>query len=243
MTDAFDRAAETFAPLGEAVMADPGVGYPWAESLAKTGDFTQAAVVLDYLQQQQLSADTLMLVGQTWSEMGNYQRAVAAFHQALEANPSLPRAHYLSGLAEIRAERPAEAAVEFQEELKIDPQNADAEYNLGYAYLQQSQRDRAEALFAKVVAQHPEHADAQYQLGKAKLEAGDTKQAIAHLQAAAKFAPEKDYIHYQLQAAYRKDDRLQDADRELALYKEAKARNRAASAPQNQEPEKAKQDP
>ena len=245
MTDSFDNAAKTFAPLGEAVMADPGVAYPWAESLAKMGDFKQATEVLDHLQPQQLPADTLILIGQTWSEIGDYQRALSSYHRALEQKPTLFRAHYLAGLADIRAERPADAAVEFHAELELDPQNADAEYNLGYAYLQQSQREKAIETFAKVVADHPEHADAQYQLGKAKLEDGNVKDAVAHLETAAKFAPDKDYIHYQLQAAYRKDARLQDADRELAVYKEVKARNRAASSPaaQNQVRAKEKQNP
>ena len=43
--------------------------------------------------------------------------------------------------------------------------------------------------------------------------------------------PQSDYVHYQLQAAYRKEDRIEDADRELELYKELKARNRQASIP------------
>jgi len=68
-------------------------------------------------------------------------------------------------------------------------------------------------------------------LGKLLLDAGSVKEAITHLEVAARSMPQSDYVHYQLQAAYRKDSRIQDADRELQLYKELKARNRQASIP------------
>jgi len=146
-------------------------------------------------------------------------------------DPSLRKAHYYSGLAYIRAVRPADAAEEFKAELDLAPDDPDARYNLGFAFLQQSRRGEAVTLFRSVVSTHPEHANAQYQLGKILLDKGDVKEAIAHLEEAARLSPETDYIHYQLQAAYRKESRTADADRELQLYKELKARNRQLSLP------------
>jgi hypothetical protein len=46
-------------------------------------------------------------------------------------------------------------------------------------------------------------------------------------------------MHYQLQAAYRKESRIADADRELEIYKELKAKQRdrdRASIPAAQHP-------
>jgi len=43
--------------------------------------------------------------------------------------------------------------------------------------------------------------------------------------------PQSDYVHYQLQAAYRKESRLADADRELQIYKDLKAKNRETTVP------------
>ncbi len=54
-----------------------------------------------------------------------------------------------------------------------------------------------------------------------------TATRLRHLEAAAAgLRPEKDYIHYQLQAAYRKLNRSADADRELEIYKALKAKSR-----------------
>jgi len=231
MTQAYVDAANTIAPLGDAALQDPGLAYPLAASLTRAGRLKEAADVLDKMEKQPLSAETLALVGQQWSDVGDTTRAVAALRRAAEMDPSLRRAHYHAGLVYIREGRPADAASEFQAELARAPEDADAKYHLGYAYLLQSQRDKAGEIFKAVVASNPEHAEAQYQLGKLLLDEQQVKNAIDHLEAAVRLDPEKDFMHYQLQAAYRKAGRVEDADRELTLYKEIKARNRQKTLP------------
>jgi len=56
-------------------------------------------------------------------------------------------------------------------------------------------------------------------------------EAIAHLEAAARELPQTDYVHYQLQAAYRKESRTVEADQEMKIYRELKAKNRASTVP------------
>ena len=82
----------------------------------------------------------------------------------------------------------------------------------------------------QVVTVQPEYADAQYQLGKILMDENKVKEAIPHLEAAVRLKSQADYMHYQLQAAYRMDSRIQDADRELALYKVIKASKREHQA-------------
>lgn len=229
-TSQYKEASQTISPLGDAALRDPGLGYAWADSLVKQQDLESAGRILDKLEATPLSTETLMLVGRSWEDIGNHLRAVATYHKVLSVAPRQPKAHYYAGVAYIKADRPADAAAEFQAELASSPDDADAKYNLGFAYLQQSKRDQAASLFAEVVAAHPEHADAQYQLGKILLDEKKIKEAIPHLEAAVRLSPPTDYMHYQLQAAYRMDSRIQDADRELALYKEIKAGKRARQA-------------
>lgn len=225
-TDKYGDAATTFYPLGPAGAKDSTVGYAWAASLAKTGDMKHASEVLNQYQSNNLSADTLLQVGQLWTDIGDYSRAVDTFHQILAANPSTPRAHYDAGLADIFEEHWADAAVEFQAELAITPGDPDATYHLGFVDMQQSKLDEAAKLFEQVVASHPDYANAQYELGKLLLDRGQLQAAIPHLEAAVRLSPDKDYVHYQLQTAYRKQSRIADADRELAVYEQLKAKAR-----------------
>jgi len=222
----YAEAAKTFAPLGVAGMQDGTVGYAWAASLAKLGQLKEATDVLNQYESGSLSNETLLLVGQLWTEIGDYNRAVTTVHRALESNPALPKAHYYAGLAYIRWEHWQEAQNEFQAELATAPGDPDATYHLGFVALQEGKNDAAAKLFEQVIAAHPDHANAQYELGKILLDRGQLQDAVPHLEAAARLSPDKEYVHYQLQAAYRKESRTADADRELAIYQELKTKSR-----------------
>jgi tetratricopeptide (TPR) repeat protein len=231
-TDRFAQAAQTFAPLGERAMQDGETGYAWAASLTRIGDMKMATQVLSTFESQPRPNDTLLLVGQLWTEIGDYARAIATLQSALANDPSLLKAHFYEGLAYIRWEHWPEAAKEFQAELTLDPGNPHAQYHLGFVYLEQSKTDDAVALFLKVIADHPDYANAQYQLGKILLDRGQTADAAGHLEAAARLSPQTDYMHYQLQAAFRKLGRDADAERELETYKALKAKSRERLADQ-----------
>jgi tetratricopeptide (TPR) repeat protein len=232
LTGDYAQAAKTIVSLGDASLKDTGLAYALAASQARIGDLKAAAKVLDTLEQQQLPADTLLLVGQIWADAGDYLRAAQAFQKVSQQEPMLSKAHFFAGLAFLHAERATDAAAEFEAELRLSPNDPEAEYNLGYTFLLRSQTDKAVPIFESVLASHPDHVNAHYQLGKILLEQDKIKEAIEHLEAAARLGPEKDFVHLQLQAAYRKSSRAQDADRELAVYKKLKARNREKTLPQ-----------
>jgi len=225
-SEKYADAAKTFGPLGIAGMQDGTVGYAWAASLARLGSMKEASDILSVYESGNLSNDALLLVGQLWTEIGDYGRAVATLHRASQADPSLPKAHYYAGLAYIRWEHWADARSELQSELMIRPGDPDATYHLGFVDLQEAKTDNAVKLFEQVIAAHPDYANAQYELGKILLDRGQLQEAVPHLEAAARLSPEKEYVHYQLQSAYRKQARTADADRELAVYQELKAKSR-----------------
>ena len=227
----FAQAAKTLSPLGDAVLQHPEVAYAMAESLVKINKYSEAAGLLARMENMQLPPQMFLLVAQAWSQMGVYPRAVDACHRALEADPKLPTAHYLAGLALIRQDRAADAAQEFRDELRLDPNNAEAQYNLAFVLLQQSQDEEAVGWLRKVLALNPEHAEANYELGKQLFRSGDAVDAIAYLEAAARLKPSFEPVHYQLQAAYRAAGRLQDADREAKIYRELKAKSRNITLP------------
>ncbi len=222
----YGDAATAFYPLGVAGMEDAAVGYAWAASLTKTGDLKDASQVLTHYQSQNLPNDAMLLASQLWIEIGDYGQAVAELHRALAADPSLVKAHYYSGLADIRWEHWTDARTELDAERALSPSDPDTLYELGFVDLQESKIEDAAKLFGEVLSAHPEYANAQYELGKILLDRGQLKDAVPHLEMAAKLLPDKDYVHYQLQAAYRKESRTADADRELAVYQELKAKSR-----------------
>lgn len=225
-TNQYTEAAKTFAPLGLRAMQDSEIGYAWAASLTHIGDVQKATEVLAAFEAEPRSNETLLLTGQLWTEIGDYERAIATLQRALKSDPSLLKAHLYMGLAYIHWTHWPEAQREFQAELSLDPDDAVAQYHLGFVYLQESKTDDAAALFSQVIAAHPDFANAQYELGKILVDRGQLEDAVGHLEAAAHLSPEADFMHYQLQAVYRKLGRNADADRELEIYKGLKAKSR-----------------
>jgi tetratricopeptide (TPR) repeat protein len=228
--DQYSKAAETFSPLGQRGMHDGEIGYAWAASLAHTGDMKAASEVLTAFSSEPRANDVSLLVGQLWTVIGDYARAIATLQQALQSDPYLHKAHFYSGLAYIHWQHWPEAEKEFRAELDLAPNDPDAQYHLGFVYAQQAKVDEAVAIFRQVVASYPGYLNAQYQLGKILLDRGQVADAIGYLEAAARLSPLTDYIHYQLQAAYRKGNRLAEADRELEIYNQLKKNSRERAA-------------
>ena len=231
----YREAASIIAPLGDRAMHDATLGYAWAASLSRLGELTQATKILQEYEKIDLSPDAILLIGQLWTDMADYSRAVQSFHHALDRDPTLAKAHYFAGLAQLRWEHTNEALEEFNAALKLTPDDPDAKIGIGYVYLQQTRNSEAIELFRSVIATHPENGNAHYQLGKLLLNGDKVQEAVAHLEAAARALPQSDYVHYQLQAAYRKESRIAEADRELQIYKELKAKNRELTVPRPME--------
>jgi tetratricopeptide (TPR) repeat protein len=230
-TDNYTEAARTIAPLGQRASQDVTLGYAWAASLARLGELKEATQILSEYEKIQLAPDAVVLVGQLWADMGDYSRAVQAFRRALDGDPLVPKAHYFAGLAQLHWNHENDALAEFNAALRLVPDDVDAKIGIGYVYMQQGKQAEAMELFTSVIATHPESGNAHYQLGKLLLEAGRVDESVSHLEAAAHAMPQSDYVHYQLQSAYRKEARTADADRELQIYKELKAKNREATVP------------
>jgi tetratricopeptide (TPR) repeat protein len=222
----FAEAVRVFTPLGDSALREPELAYAWADSLINTTQFPQATALLDKLEKQSLSAETLVLVARAWSQMGNYQRAVDSCHRALELDPKLTQTHFIAGMAQIHASHPVDAVAEFRSELELDPGNNDVQYHLAFALLQLSRSDEALDLLRGVLTRDPNHMQANYELGRELLNQGKKEEAIRYLEAAARLNPQLDAVHYQLQSAYRAVGRRDDADRELKIYREMKAKNR-----------------
>ena len=230
-SDKYAQAVRTISPLGERASHDSTLGYAWAASLAKLGEFAEATKILSEYEKLPLTAEATVLVGQLWTDVGDYARAVQAFQRAIGQEPSVAKAHYFAGLAQLRWNHENDALAEFNAALQQTPDDADAKIGVGYVYLQEGKHADAIELFTAVTAAHPENGNAHYQLGKLLLEDGKIQESVSQLELAARTMPSSDYVHYQLQAAYRKASRAADADRELQVYKELKANHREGTVP------------
>jgi tetratricopeptide (TPR) repeat protein len=149
---------------------------------------------------------------------GDYAQGLDRLKGLGTENPNAPAIHEALGEALVRHGDFAAAATELRIAVKLNPAGIYAKYNLALALIGLEQKEEARQLLSEVVAKSPQIADAYYRLGKLQLEHGDAKAAIATLEAGAAKNPGNAPIHFQLAAAYRKDSRIQDSEREAKVY-------------------------
>ena len=232
MAGKFAKTVETFQPVLAGLPDDPGILYALGVSLVNIGDSaTASSVFRRMLEKNPNVAEIHVLLGQADADQNQYTQAVLEFSRALELDPKIEGAHFGCGLILLREGKIDDSVRQFSAELEAHPQDAKAKYHLAYGLLMQQQKDQAFTLLSEVVRDKPDYADAQYQLGKILLERGEVKAAIERLETAVRLDPTKDYSYFQLSAAYRRDGRLEDAQRSLLAYQKLKEKARGTDRP------------
>ena len=162
-------------------------------------------------------AETYVLIGRTYRDFQQYDRARVALQRALKMNPRVRRAHYYLGTSAILEEGVVqldEAIAEFQKELQITPDDPLATLRLGVVLVEARRNDEARPLLERSIKVPSPSYDAWLYLGRCQLALGDAADAVASLRRALDLAgrtagspgaPDvrRRSVHYQLAMALR----------------------------------------
>ena len=107
--------------------------------------------------------------------------AVAAYRQALAADPGLAAAHTNLGTLAYKAGDAAAARASFEAALALDPEQTEARYNLARILHELGEVELAASELRRVVHASPDFADAHYNLATALEQLGSQRQAVEHL--------------------------------------------------------------
>jgi tetratricopeptide (TPR) repeat protein len=170
---------------------------------------------------------THVLIGRTYRDYGEYQRARAALRTAVKMDPRVTRAHYYLGTITIMEEgyvRVDEAVAEFKAELRNAPRDPVTHLRLGIV-LTEAKR-HAEALPSLELAARDPAAgsEALEYLGRCQAALGQHTEAVETLRRAleassdeAQSASRIGRLHYQLAVALRALGQREESDRHFAL--------------------------
>jgi tetratricopeptide (TPR) repeat protein len=138
-----------------------------------------------------LSAGLVSLIGQTADPAGpqitaglnlmrggDFERAAAAFREAIKIDPASDSAHYNLALALVRLHQPAEAAEHLKAVISSNPNSAIARYNLGILLEQQGRFSEAVEEFQAVAQLKPDDAAVQVHLVYNYFRLGNSENAI-----------------------------------------------------------------
>jgi tetratricopeptide (TPR) repeat protein len=179
----------------------------------------------ELIQKAPSSPEAETLIAEAFQAQGKLDDAAAQYRKILAQNPNEQGIHYQLG--RILLSKPLnpdvseEARKEFEAELKINPTSPAAEFMLGDLAWRNQKADEAIEHFSRATQFDAGLADAYLGLGMALNAAGRYGDAIAPLKKYTQMDPSDPAGYYQLATAYARTGNKPEADRLLALQREA----------------------
>ncbi len=223
-TSELDQALDLARALDKSYPGDADVLYNLAEVYSQLLN----AAVAELLKQHPDSYRIHQLAGETLEAQGENARALTEYRKALGINPKVSRIHYrigrllASGDAGPEARR--EAMAHFQQELAVNPADAASEYQIAEILRKDRQLDEARKHFLRALELSPNFAEARVGLANIYVAENHFDLALKELYEAVREQPENSSAHYTRMVVYRDLGRAEDAQRELAIFKDLEAR-------------------
>ncbi len=159
--------------------------------------------------------------------------AIAEFKKALDLAPTSVREKLNYALALLHGNRVPEAIALLEQVQRLDPSLAHTWFNLGIYYKKSDQPEKAIAQFEQMIKLVPNEPIAHYQLGTLYRSAGRSPEAIQEIEKASTLDPLLAAAHFQLYNMYRQSARPDDAAKQLAIFKDLKAKTEGAAIPED----------
>jgi tetratricopeptide (TPR) repeat protein len=223
-----EQAVQELEEALAAVPDDLELAFALASGYLRLKKVEAAVPLFERIAKERPIAQTHVLIGRTYRDFKEYDRARAELRAALQKDPKARRAHYYLGTVGLMADGPVrleEAISEFRQEIAVSPADPLASLRLGIALMES--RRPAEALPALDLAARsdPPETEAFHYLGRAQLAMDLTKEAAASLRRALELVKgppfdevQRGSIHYNLALALRK---LGENDQAAAHFAEA----------------------
>jgi len=159
--------------------------------------------------------------------------AVTEFKKALDLAPNSVREKLNYALALIHGNRVPEGIALLEQVQRLDPSLPHTWFNLGLYYKKSDQPEKALAQFQQFAKLVPNEPIAYYQLGTLNRAAGRVPEATQDFEKSAALNPDLAAAHFQLYNIYRQSARPEDAAKQLAIFKDLKAKTEGAAIPED----------
>jgi tetratricopeptide (TPR) repeat protein len=136
----------------------------------RSGDVPSAA--------RSLSVSEPLRQGLQYMKENNLEKAVAAFSQAVEADPGSDLAYSLRGRALAKQNQDARAVADLNRAVALNPRNADAFNWLGWIHSRKNRNDEAIAALTKAIELRPNNGWAYYNRGRCFYRKGETAKSM-----------------------------------------------------------------
>lgn len=225
---------------------DRAVSYVLANAYISSGDSAKAEALAQEVFEHVDSAEAHLIFGSLHEAAGRHQDAMVELAQAEKLNPSLPTLHSILGTAYLKAGDRENARQQFRQELQLNPQDFNANLRLGRMLREDAEDEssgkeiarqdalqEAAMLLGQATRLRPGNVDVLYETALLQDARGGSLEATRSLEALVRKAPDFAPGHVLLARLYRKQGRVQDAEREqiriATLNQRQQGRQRATS--------------
>ncbi|MBD3379925.1 MAG: tetratricopeptide repeat protein [Candidatus Omnitrophica bacterium] len=147
-------------------------------------------------------AETYNLSALVWHRLGEYDKAVEHYTEALRLKPDYTEARYLLAKTYIETGRMDEAETEYLAILQEDPGHIDARNNLANVYFAQGRAEKAAEEYRRILEEVPGHYKARNNLANIYLSRGEYDKAIREYSEVVGSNPRNAIVRFNLGLAY-----------------------------------------
>ncbi|MGA8044260.1 MAG: tetratricopeptide repeat protein [Terracidiphilus sp.] len=216
-----EQAARILAELRKVASSSPEVLY--AEY--RTYSDLSGEAMLELSMVAPNSAQMHQLLAHEQLKQGNTNAAIIEYRKAIAIDDRLPSVHY--ELAEVlhSASDPSikkEAVEEYRIALQQNPNDEKSLCRLAEVELQSGNSKQAYADYLRATLLQPTDADAKLALAQILIDTDKPLDALSVVEDALRLEPTNPVAHYRMSILYKKAGRMEEAKREVELYKQYK---------------------
>ena len=134
--------------------------------------------------------------GSAYSYIGEYDKAIVDFNQAIKFKPDYAKAYYSRANAYRDKVDFDKAIADYTKVIELKPNYAEAYYNRGKLYVEDDMYDKAIADFSRAIKFEPKHADAYGYRGALHRDKGEYDRAIEDFSMQIKLQPDDTETYY-----------------------------------------------
>jgi len=213
----WDRAADCYL---EALQLDPNLTQAY-NNLAGVWPYLNRPISIAEKLGKNLDSlplELCLLLGDTWSDNGRTEAAIAVYERAIVADPKWASTHYKLGEFYSQNNRLESAVSAYQKAVEYGPDIFIYHIGLGKALAAQNRHEEAIAAYQKAIELNPEFSWAYDHLAGILARVGREEEAIAAYQKDVELNPNFYWSHFHLGDLLLKQERREEA---IAAYREA----------------------